>query len=69
MSHGWRKACQAMGLKPKRTRPCTPPTNAKAEAERFIEPKASAKQWTLLEEWAYAMLYRTPAARNALLPA
>lgn len=29
-SHGWRKACQAMGLKAKKTRPYTPQTNSKA---------------------------------------
>ena len=58
-SHGWRKACQAMGLKAKKTRPYTPRTNGKAE--RFIK--------TLLEEWAYVMRYRNSAARNELLPA
>ncbi|MGB5135794.1 MAG: integrase core domain-containing protein, partial [Prochlorococcaceae cyanobacterium] len=58
-SHGWRKACQAMGLKVKKTRPYTPRTNGKAE--RFIK--------TLLEEWAYVMPYSTSAARNELLPA
>lgn len=30
-SHGWRKACQAMGLTAKKTRPFTPVTNGKAE--------------------------------------
>jgi hypothetical protein len=30
-SHGWRKACQAMGLKAKKARPFTPRTNGKAE--------------------------------------
>jgi transposase InsO family protein len=58
-SHGWRKACQAMGLKVKKTRPYTPRTNGKAE--RFIK--------TLLEEWAYVMPYGNSAARNELLPA
>jgi transposase InsO family protein len=58
-SHGWRKACQAMGLKAKKTRPYTPRTNGKAE--RFIK--------TLLEEWAYVMPYSNSAARNELLPA
>ena len=58
-SHGWRKACQAMGLKVKKTRPYTPRTNGKAE--RFIK--------TLLEEWAYVMPYSTSAARKDLLPA
>jgi hypothetical protein len=33
-SHGWRKACQAMGWKAKKPRPYTPRTNGKAE--RFI---------------------------------
>jgi transposase len=58
-SYGWRKACQAMGLKAKKTRPYTPRTNGKAE--RFIK--------TLLEEWAYVMPYDTSAARNDLLQA
>ena len=57
--HGWRKACHAMGLKVKKTRPYTPRTNGKAE--RFIK--------TLLEEWAYVMPYGNSAARNELLPA
>ena len=57
-SHGWRKACQAMGLKVKKTRPYTPRTNGKAE--RFIK--------TLLEEWAYVMPYGSSSARNDLLP-
>ncbi len=30
-SHGWRKACQAKGLKVRETRPYTPRTNGKAE--------------------------------------
>lgn len=58
MSHGWRKARQALGFKAKKNRPYNPRTNSKAE--RFI--------MTLLEEWAYVMLYGSSAARNALLP-
>lgn len=58
-SNGWRKACQAMGLKAKKASPYTPQTNGKAE--RFIK--------TLLEEWAYVMSFITSAARNELLPA
>jgi transposase InsO family protein len=34
MKLDWRKACQVMGLKVKKTRPYTPRTNGKAE--RFI---------------------------------
>ena len=41
-SHGRRKAAQATGLKVKKTSPYTPRTTGKAE--RFIKPKASAKQ-------------------------
>lgn len=55
----WRKACQALALKPIRTKPYTPRTNGKAE--RFIK--------TLLGEWAYFIAYQTSAARNELLPA
>jgi transposase len=44
--HGWRKAAQAMGLKAKKTRHCTPRTNGKAE--RFIT--------TLLEALGTAQL-------------
>ncbi len=58
-SDGWRKACQALELKVKKTRPCTPRTNAKAE--QFIK--------TLPEEGAYVMPYTGSTARNALLPA
>ena len=47
-----------MDLKPVRTRPYTPRTNGKAE--RFIK--------TLLDEWAYAMLFQTSAERNSWLP-
>jgi transposase InsO family protein len=56
-SHGWRKDCQALGLKAKQTSPYTPRTNGKAE--RFIQPQASAKQSTLLEEWACVMPHGT----------
>jgi len=35
-------------------------TNGKAE--RFIQPQASARQWTLLEEWAYVIPSQTSAA-------
>jgi hypothetical protein len=31
-SHGWRKACQAMGLKAKKTRPYTPPDQRQGRA-------------------------------------
>lgn len=57
-SGDWRKACRALDLKPIRTKPYTPRTNGKAE--RFIK--------TLLEEWAYAMAFRTSEERNRWLP-
>lgn len=58
-SHSWRKACEAMGLKVKKTRPYTPRTIEKAEP--FIK--------TLLEKWAYVMPYASSNTRNDLLPA
>jgi transposase InsO family protein len=57
-SGDWRKACQALGLKPIRTKPYTPQTNGKAE--RFIK--------TLLAEWAYVIAYQTSDERNNWLP-
>jgi transposase InsO family protein len=55
------------GIEGKQARPYTPRTNGKAE--RFISPLASAKQETLLEEWAYVMPYGSSTVRNDLLPA
>jgi transposase InsO family protein len=57
-SGDWRKACQALALKPIRTKPYTPQTNGKAE--RFIK--------TLLAEWAYVIAYQTSEERNRWLP-
>ena len=57
-SGDWRKACQALDLKPIRTRAYTPQTNSKAE--RFIK--------TLLAEWAYVIAYQTSEERNRWLP-
>ncbi|KEF41858.1 MAG: transposase [Cyanobium sp. CACIAM 14] len=57
-SGDWRKACQALDLKPIRTKAYTPQTNGKAE--RFIK--------TLLDEWAYVIAYRTSEERNRWLP-
>ena len=54
----WRKACQALDLKPISTKPYTPQTNGKAE--RFIK--------TLLGEWAYVMAYKASKERNLWLP-
>ncbi|WP_236550619.1 hypothetical protein [Cyanobium sp. Copco_Reservoir_LC18] len=51
-------------MKAKQTSPYTPRTNGKAE--RFIQPQASAKQSTLLEEWACVMPHGTWSASNAL---
>jgi transposase InsO family protein len=58
-SHQFRRACQQMGLKHRRTRPYSPQTNGKAE--RFIQ--------TALREWAYATHWLDSTERNlALLP-
>lgn len=56
--HYWRKACQALDLKPIRTRAYTPQTNGKAE--RFIK--------TILAECAYVIAYQTSEERNRWLP-
>jgi transposase InsO family protein len=57
-SHLFRQAREALGLRHLRTRPYTPKTNGKAE--RFIR--------TLLEDWAYAVPYRSSASRRRQLP-
>jgi transposase InsO family protein len=49
----FRSACQAMGIKHRRTRPSRPQTNGKAE--RFIQ--------TAIRKWAYARRYETSARR------
>jgi transposase InsO family protein len=54
----WNEACNALGIKPKKTRPYRPQTNGKAE--RLIQ--------TLLREWAYGPTYHGNAARRAALP-
>ena len=53
-SRAFAQACQAAGLKHKRTRPYTPRTNGKAE--RFIQ--------TSLREWAYLQAFSSSAART-----
>ena len=57
-SHLFRQARQALGLRHLLTRPYTPKTNGKAE--RFIK--------TLLEDWAYAVPYRSSSSRRLQLP-
>ena len=57
-SKPWREAFSALGLISKRTRPCSPQTNGKAE--RFNK--------TLLAEWAYSMAFQTSTERNRWLP-
>ena len=54
----WHKACEALDISVKKTRPYRPQTNGKAE--RFIQ--------TLLREWAYARIYITSNERMAVLP-
>ncbi len=56
-SHAFRKACQAAGLKHKRTKPYTPRTNGKAE--RFIQ--------TSIREWAYRQAFTSSAQRTAAM--
>lgn len=58
VGHLFRDVCRHLGIRPQRTRPYSPQTNGKAE--RFIR--------TCLQEWAYARLYRTSAARASALP-
>ncbi len=57
-SHLFRQVLTDFGIRQHTTRPYRPQTNGKAE--RFIR--------TLLQEWAYAELYRTNERRLALLP-
>ena len=54
----FRDVCRELGVKHKRTRPCHPQTNGKAE--RFIR--------TALKEWAYAQTYAHSWKRTAHLP-
>jgi transposase InsO family protein len=52
------RACRALGLRHRRTRPRRPRTSGKAE--RFIQ--------TVLTEWAYAHLYANSEERAQALP-
>ena len=53
ISHAWRDRCAELGIRHKRTKPYHPATNGKVE--RFNR--------TLLDEWAYARLWRSEASR------
>lgn len=52
-SHAWRDRCVELGIRHKRTKPYHPATNGKVE--RFNR--------TLVEEWAYARLWRSEPSR------
>lgn len=56
-SHLFRRACQNLEIKHRRTRPYSPQTNGKAE--RFIQ--------TALREWAYAKHWESSAQRDSYL--
>jgi transposase InsO family protein len=53
ISRAWRDRCIELGIRHKRTKPYHPATNGKVE--RFNR--------TLVEEWAYARLWRSEASR------
>jgi transposase InsO family protein len=57
-AHRFRRACDRLNLKHRRTRPYTPRTNGKAE--RFIQ--------TAINEWAYARTYQNSEDRTSWLP-
>ena len=56
-SHRWRQRCAELAITHTRTKPYSPATNGKAE--RFNR--------TLLDEWAYARLWRSEASRARAL--
>ena len=58
VSHAYRHALAALGLRQLRIKPRRPRTNGKAE--RFIQ--------TLLNEWAYARIYGSSTERARALP-
>ena len=55
----WRKVCDGLDIRVKKTRPYRPQTNGKAE--RFIQ--------TMIREWAYGRAYTSSDERRRALPA
>lgn len=68
VSGRFRKAARWLGARHIRTRPCTPKTSGKAPLAVFRQTAAGRRDrfiHTLLREWASAIPYRPPEARNA----
>jgi transposase InsO family protein len=73
-SHLFRQAWQALGLRHLLTRPYTPQTNGLETAAPFLppgdRPRPMAERFikTMLQDWVYAVPYRSSDSRNRQLP-